>query len=66
MQKKGMYLELRLIKQYGASGRSFFLMLKLLRKKRKKKKKKKKKKKERKKKEMNKHAYGVAAEKPHK
>ena len=46
MQKKGMYLELRLIKQYGASGRSFFLMLKLLRKKRKKKEKKKERKKE--------------------
>ena len=60
MQKKGMYLELRLIKQYGASGRSFFLMLKLLRKKRKKKKKKKK---ERKKKEMNKHAYAVSCKK---
>ena len=60
MQKKGMYLELRLIKQYGASGRSFFLMLKLLRKKRKKKKKKKK---ERKKKVMNKHAYAVSCKK---
>jgi len=53
MQRKEIYLKLRLIKQYGVTGRSVLLVLRLPRKKEKKKKKK----------EMNKYSYGVSHKK---